>query len=305
MILQPEQMGPGFAARIDGLDLSAPISKDQARQIQDLLHQHKVILFRGQKVDPDGFLALARAFGDLEPFFLSNYSLNSHPEIYILSNMRRDGSAVGRDGAGTHWHSDSTFTERPSAATLLQAITVPDEGGDTLFSDVQAAFDELDPDEQARLVGLKAAHRYQKREFLFTADRPKDERARQAIRDLQELRLREEASNFPSPTEKASGTVPDQWHPLVRTHPVTGRRGLYLNEEMIAEIEGMDPAAMADLVRKLCDHATQERFIYRHQWQAHDIVVWDNAAVMHAVTFTPPEKDRMMYRLTIKGQVPV
>ncbi|RED53234.1 TauD/TfdA dioxygenase family protein [Aestuariispira insulae] len=303
MSLQDTLIGPGYVARIDGL-APGKSSPSENEKLKGLLHKHKVILIRGQHYTPEDYLALARSFGELEPFFISDYSLKDHPEIYILSNVRVDGTPLGRDGAGTHWHSDSTFTPRPSAATFLQAIKVPKNGGDTLFADCQASYDALDPPMKDRLEGLRAIHRYQKKEYLFTADDTVSRSEAKAIRALQQVREQEEKAKAPSPTARMDNAVPEQKHPLVRTHPVTGKKGLFLNAEMMVGIEGVKDIEAQELIKMLCLHATKPEFQYRHQWQKGDIVIWDNASVIHAATFTPPDEDRIMYRLTTKGDVP-
>src|SRR5690606_32606092 len=143
------------------------------------------------------------------------------------------------DGAGTHWHSDSTFTEKPSSVTLLHGVTVPDRGGDTLFVDTVDAYERLDGDLRARIEGKRAIHRYQRKEFVFSGDRTVDAAERAEIERLKALRLAEEAAAGPSATAQRSNREPDRLQPLVRTHPVTGRKALYLNDEMTVGIEGM------------------------------------------------------------------
>src|SRR3546814_6323952 len=131
----------------------------------------------------------------IEPFFISAYNLPSHPQIYVLSNGREGGKPIGRDGAGTHWHSDSTFTEKPSSVTLLHGVTVPDRGGDTLFVDTVDAYERLDAEPRARIEGRRAIHRYQRKEFVFSGDRAVDdaeraERSEEHTSELQSLMRR-------------------------------------------------------------------------------------------------------------------
>jgi taurine dioxygenase len=266
--------------------------------------RHKVIAIRGQDVDPDGFIRFAEAFGAIEPFFISAYTLPSHPQIYVLSNVRKDGKPIGRDGAGTHWHSDSTFTEKPSSVTLLHGVTVPSRGGDTLFADTVDAYERLDPATKALIDGRRAVHRYQRKEFVFSGDRAVDAAERAEIERLKATRLAEEAAAAPSPTARRSNREPDRLHPLVRTHPVTGRTALYLNDEMTVGIEGMSEAEAVPLLRRLCEIATAPDRVLRFKWRQGDIVAWDNAATVHTATFTPPDEPRVMHRLTIEGTVP-
>ena len=304
MTLTAEPLSGFLGAEIRGLDLSGPIGEDDRSQLLELFWRHKVIVVRGQDVDPDGFIRFAEAFGRIEPFFISAYNLPTHPQIYVLSNVRENGKPIGRDGAGTHWHSDSTFTEKPSSVTLLHGVTVPERGGDTLFVDTADAYERLDAETRARIDGRRAIHRYQRKEFVFSGDRVADERERAEIERLKALRLAEEAAANPSPTAQRSNREPDRLHPIARTHPVTGRKALYLNDEMTVGIEGMPDEEAVPLLRRLCEFATDPARTLRFKWQPGDVVAWDNAAVIHTATYTPPELPRVMHRPTIEGTAP-
>ncbi|MEM7524958.1 MAG: TauD/TfdA family dioxygenase [Pseudomonadota bacterium] len=293
-----------FGAVVEGLDLRGGVSAPEAASLRDGLARHRVLSIPAPEAGPDEFLAIARAFGELEPFFLSAYSLESHPEIYVLSNIRKDGAPIGRDGAGFHWHSDHTFQDRPCSATLLHGVTCPSEGGDTLFVDMVDAYERLSEAERRRLDGLRAVHKYQKKEFAFTAERGADAETAAKIENLKRLRAEEDAARPPSASSAASGAVPEVAHPVVRTHPVTGEKALYLNEEMTTGIEGMAEAEGRALLRDLAVHATPDENILRYKWKTGDIVIWDNASTMHSATYTDPACDRLMHRLTIRGEEP-
>lgn len=297
-------LSPLFGATVDGVSKGA-ISGADAAALRAGLATHKILSIPAPDAGPDDFLSIARAFGELEPFFLSAYSLDTHPEIYVLSNVRKNGAPIGRDGAGFHWHSDHTFQERPCSATLLHGVTCPAEGGDTLFVDMTAAYQRLPAAMKTRLGGLKAIHKYQKKEFAFTAERDLDAKTAEKIADLKRLRAAEEAAQQKSASAKASGAVPEVAHPLIRTHPVTGDKALYLNEEMTVGIEDMADDTARELLRELAVHATPEDAILRYKWRSGDIVIWDNASTMHSATYTDPASDRVMHRLTIKGDAPV
>ncbi|MEQ8396945.1 TauD/TfdA family dioxygenase [Thalassobaculum sp.] len=303
-MLTAEPLSRVLGAEIRGLDLSRPIADADREQLLSLFWEHKVIVVRGQEVAPDGFIRFAEAFGTIEPFFISAYNLPTHPQIYVLSNVRQDGKPIGRDGAGTHWHSDSTFTEKPSSATLLHGVTVPDRGGDTLFVNTVDAYERLDDETKARIQGRRAIHRYQRKEFVYSGDRTIDESERKEIERVKALRMAEAAADAASPTAQRSNREPDRLHPIVRTHPVTGAKGLYLNDEMTVGIEGIPDEEAVPLLRRLCEVATAPETVLRFKWQQGDVVVWDNAAVIHSATFTPPDLPRVMHRLTIAGTVP-
>ncbi|MGO1119167.1 TauD/TfdA dioxygenase family protein [Rhodovibrionaceae bacterium A322] len=306
-MIQTEALGPHFGAEILSWSLSQ--ADDQAVQAElcDLLSRHRVLALRlgDASLDPEFFLKFAASFGELEPFFLSAYSHATHPQIYVLSNVRKDGQPIGRDGAGFHWHTDNSFVAEPSAATLLQAVEVPAEGGDTLFVDAVRAYQLLPESLKRKIDGKKAIHRYQKKEFAFTAQRDLSAQERRKIDDLIALRQREEAATAPSASAQASNKVPQQSHPLVRRHPKTGEKALYLNQEMMVGIEGMPDEEALPLLKEVCELATPSQEIFRYRWRRGDIVIWDNAATFHTATYTAPELPRTLHRLTVAGGRPL
>lgn len=304
MTLEFAPLSPLFGAEVLGLDPTAPLSAEDAAALRQGLADHKVLRIAAPEAGPEGFLSVARAMGELEPFFLSSYSLESHPEIYVLSNVRKNGAAIGRDGAGFHWHSDHTFEERPCSATLLYGVECPEEGGDTLFVDTAAAYRSLPDEMKGEIDGRRAIHVYRKAEFAFTAERDVDAETAAKIEALKARREAEDAAAPASATAKATGTKPPVAHPIVRRHPVTGEPALYLNEEMTVGVEGMAEEEGRDLLRELVRHATPQEGILRHRWRTGDIVIWDNASTMHAATYTDPDKRRVMYRLTLRGEAP-
>ena len=291
-----------LGAELTGLDARLACSPPIQESLRTALFRHQVLAIRDQTLTPQQFVAFARNFGELEPFFTNAYSLPDCPEIYVLSNVRRAGRPIGRDGAGTHWHSDHTFQREPAIATLLYAVDVPEQGGETLFADMYAAYDALPEGEKHRLAGRRAIHRYQKKEHLYTADPAQAAAEREGIDRLRAVRRQEEAAAGPPAPAKAP--MPDQRHPVVRTHPVTGRKALYLNVEMTVGIDGMPDAEAVELLHRLCVEATRPEHVFRYRWRPGDIVIWDNPSVLHAATYTDPDEARTLYRLTIKGPEP-
>jgi len=296
---------PFLGAEITGLDLSRAISDAEAARVRALFYRHQVIAIRDQDISAEGFIRFAELFGPIEPFFISSYNHPDHPQIYVLSNVRKDGRPIGRDGAGTHWHSDSTFVEKPSSVTLLHGVEVPARGGDTLFANMYDAYERLDAETKALIDGRRAIHRYQRKEFVFSGDREITEAEKAEIEALKRARAAEDAAAAPSPTERKSNAVPEQCHPIARTHPVTGRKALYLNAEMMVGIEGMSDDLALPLLERICDAATAPEHVLRYRWRKGDLVAWDNASILHSATFTPPGQDRIMHRLTVEGTVPV
>jgi len=305
MTLSAAPLSPHIGAEIIGVDLSKPITGADSAALLELFWRHQVIAIRGQEAGPADFIRFAEAFGTIEPFFISAFNHPEFSQIYVLSNVRRDGKPIGRDGAGTHWHSDSTFVEKPSSLTLLHGVTVPARGGDTLFANMYDAYDRLDDATKAAIDGRRAIHRYQRKEFVFSGDRAVSAIEQTEIDVLKRARLAEDAARVAaSPTEARSNKEPDRLQPLVRTHPVTGRKALYLNAEMMVGIEGMAEEIAVPLLQRLCEAATPQDRILRFAWRPGDVIAWDNASVLHTATFTPPDQPRVMHRLTIEGDVP-
>jgi taurine dioxygenase len=294
-----------LGAEITGLDLSREVTPEAAARVRELFFRHQVIAVRDQEISPEGFIRFAEIFGAIEPFFISAYNHPDHPQIYVLSNVRKDGKPIGRDGAGTHWHSDSTFVEKPSSVTLLHGVEVPARGGDTLFANMYDAYERLDAETKALIDGRRAIHRYQRKEFVFSGDRTLSAEEKAEIEALKRARLAEEAAAGPSPTAQQSNKVPEQRHPIVRTHPVTGRKALYLNDEMMVGIEGVEDSVAVPLLHRICEDATTPDRVLRFKWRKGDLVAWDNASTIHTATFTPPDQARIMHRLTVEGSVPV
>jgi len=183
-----------LGAELAGLDARLACSPPIQDSLRAALFRHQVLAIRDQALTPQQFVAFARNFGELEPFFTNAYSLPDCPEIYVLSNVRRAGRPIGRDGAGTHWHSDHTFQREPAIATLLYAVDVPEQGGETLFADMYAAYEALSEGEKRRLAGRRALHRYQKKEHLYTAESGLSAAERGGIERLRALRQQEEAA---------------------------------------------------------------------------------------------------------------
>lgn len=303
MTLSVRPLSDRLGAEILGLDAGAPPGAEARAGVLAALHRHGVVALRGQDLSPQQFVAFCRGLGELEPFFIGAYSLPECPEIYVLSNVRRDGTPIGRDGAGTHWHSDHTFHRAPASVTLLYAAAVPRQGGDTLFVDMARAYDELPESTRARLAGLRAIHHYRKQEYLYTAERdlPPEQRAR--IAALQAQRRAEEAAAAPSPSAKRSDSLPDQLHPLVRTHPVTGRKALFLNRVTGSRLVGLNDRENALLVPYLLDHVRDPAFQCRFRWAPDMILMWDNRCTQHCGV--PDYTDRrIMHRVTIAGDRP-
>ncbi|MBI3707726.1 MAG: TauD/TfdA family dioxygenase [Proteobacteria bacterium] len=270
-----------MGAEIRGIDLSRPIDDAIFTRILDAFHRHLLLCFPGQHLTEVQHVAFSRRFGDLQIHVLEQYRHPVHPEIYVLSNVDpKTGKTTGRhpDRGTLVWHSDLSFQRRPALATLLYGIDVPRTGGDTLFANMYAAYEALPEATKRRIAGLRGAH------------------------DLDYSRQR---AGAPPMTEQQRRETPTVDHPIVRTHPETGRKLLYISHH-ICRIEGLPIDAGAALLDELMAHATDKRFVYHHRWRRGDVVIWDNRCTMHCATpYDATEERRVMHRTVVKGDVPV
>jgi taurine dioxygenase len=201
------------------------------------------------------------------------------PEILALNNRGEQGTKPLMNG-GAYWHSDISYKPTPPMGSLLHAIEVPPEGGDTLFADMCGAYEALDGETRALVEGLRAVHSYAGRYERMAAGDP----------------------GRPKLTPEQLAEIPEVSHPVVRTHPQSGRKALFVNEGFTLRIEGMQEAASAALLEKLYAHCTEERFVYRHRWHADDLVFWDNRTTMHCATPYDLRHARNMHRTTLRGE---
>jgi taurine dioxygenase len=277
MSLRP--LSPALGAELRGVDLSKPLDEAGFARVRDAFHAHSVILFRDQRLSEVQHIAFSRRFGPLEIHVAKQYLLPDHPEIVVLSNVVENGKAKGIEDAGRYWHSDLSYMRRPSLGSLLYALDVPEEGGDTLFASMYAAYEALPDELKRRIAGLQAIHRYGDRWQKDAAQG----RARTAL----------------SETERTA--TPDAVHPVVRTHPETGRPALYVNEGFTVGIVGMADDEARDLHDALFAVSTRPEFGYRHRWRKGDLLFWDNRAVIHSATPYDPRAVRHMHRTTVAG----
>jgi len=273
-----------LGAEITGIDLGDNVDAETFHAIEAALAEHAVLVFRDQHgLIPDAQIAFSRRFGPLQIHVQKPFRLPGHPEILVVSNEIVDGQPIGLGDAGHYWHSDLSYMARPSLGSLLHAQRVPEGEGDTLFADMRAAYDALDPALQQRLIGLTAEHSYVARN------------QRQAAQN----------SNRPLLDESAAASVPPVVHPVVRLHPFSQRPALFVSEGFTTRILELPAEESAELLTSLWSHAVERRFIFRHRWQPHDLVFWDNRAVIHFATGCRPEMARTLYRTTIEGDVPL
>lgn len=275
-----------IGAEIRGVDLSQDIDPDVMRQIEAAYDRHSVLVFRDQRLTPEQQVRFSGFFGPLEIHVLKPYLLQGHHEILVVSNIRDDeGRFVGLPDAGQTWHTDTSYRVKPSRGSVLYALEIPHtvDGqalGDTLFAGTAPAYDDLSTEMKMFLDGKKAVHSYTQRKRVAGSQRAKL-------------------------TREQLDQTPDVAHPVVRTHPSTGRKALYVFEGECIGIEGMPESQALELIAQLTEHCIQPKYIYRHVWRRGDVVMWDNAATLHLATpdYELPQR-RLLYRTTIEGGVP-
>ncbi len=248
-----------FGAEVQDIDLAEPLTEDRFLELDDAFNRHSLLLFRGQNLTPEQQTAFGRRWGELEHHVLQQFTLPDHPAVFVLTNKQADGKPAGAHKTGWHWHIDNTYMPRASLGSLLYAIEIPPKDGDTLFTSLTTAYDRLSDDVKARIENLKAVHSYK---YVYANKYP----------------------DRPPLTDEQKARVPDLVHPVVRVHPVTGRKVLYVSEQIIKQFVGMPFDDSQILLDQLNAHATQEDLIYRHRWQVGDMMFWDNRATMHFAT---------------------
>jgi taurine dioxygenase len=271
--MQLTPLGAGFGA--ESRDFGAPF-----HEIRDAFFAAQVLVFRGLSLTAERFLAFARQFGRPEPHVIDQFHHPEHADILILSNRRKDGEPVGLADAGTYFHTDYSYLEVPARCTMLYSIEVPKVGGDTLFADQYAAYEDLPDATKRRIDGLVALHHYGNRDDLDRASRT----VASVLSEQQEAKM--------------------TWvrHPLVRRHPVTGRKALYAVSGSSFGIEGMARDESHALLGELARHATQAKYRLRLKYGVGDLVIWDNASLLHSATLTDPEDPRTLWRITVKEE---
>jgi taurine dioxygenase len=280
MPLVVKPLSPALGAEIAGIDLREDLSAETFAEILNTWHKHLVILFRNQSLSEDDQIRFAQRFGELQkrtrpPEAINESGHTKYPQLTMLvSNIRESGKLIGSLPDGEmHFHSDQCYLEKPATGTFLYALEVPSEGGDTLFLNMYKAYEELPSELKARVDGRKALNAYL----------------------------------YDSTTRAVNGSKvdftahPHFIQPIVRTHPDTKRKALYVNRLMTFTVDGMDEGEGGALLNKLFDHIEEDRFIYAHHWRVGDLVLWDNRCTLHARTDFSDKERRLLRRYTVFG----
>ncbi|PIW26146.1 MAG: hypothetical protein COW30_16530 [Rhodospirillales bacterium CG15_BIG_FIL_POST_REV_8_21_14_020_66_15] len=269
---------PSFGVDAAGVDLGGPVAAEDLAALQEALIDRLVMVVRSQNLTPEQYLEAARLFGDIMPQHLTRILMPEHPEIAVLdsrqSDKDKDGKAIPTGSRA--WHTDHTNHARPPKFTLLYAVKLPSQGGDTSFANMQAAYDALPAEERERLRPMVTVNV-----------------------------IEPDTGNVGDDARAALSKAP-QRHPLIRTHPVSGKQAIYVHPGKTERIDGMEPDESRAFVRDLLDRAITPDVTYRHIWRPGDLVIWDNRATLHVAHRNyDASEGRVMHRLIIEGEVPV
>jgi taurine dioxygenase len=273
--MQVKPVSAAIGSEVSGVDLSQPLSDAQFRRIEQAWHDGLILLFRGQHLDEAQQVAFCERFGTLAGVLNKHTGRGTHPSVMYISNIRENGQLIGALPDGEmFFHSDQCYVEQPAMATMLYAMEIPSKGGDTLFANMYKAYDTLPDELKKKLDGLTAENVY-------------DYEASGTTRGS---KIKEGVKHFA--------------HPVIRTHPVTKRKALYVNRLMSDHIVGMPIGESNEILNFLFDHAEKPEFVYAHQWKVGDLILWDNRCSLHARSDFDASERRKLRRITVLGEKP-
>ena len=275
-------LSEALGAEISGIN-AAELDDARFEELRDVFHQNLVVVVKDQDLTPAQQTEFARRFGEIQYHISPEYLMKDQPEVMILSNEKQDGKFIGLPDGGSEWHSDHSYVDQPTGYTMLQAIKVPKDGGDTEWTNMVRAYEALPDDMQSRLDGLVGIHSF---------NRMKNQRLSVPVRHM----------NDPDYYKRSP---PDSFHPIVRTHPHTDKKALYISPRFTIGIKDMDDFEAQPLLDELFTHIQNRDFIYHHRWTVGDLLMWDNRATIHLALLGVPEgQARRMHRTTVLGEIP-
>ena len=283
--LQVRPLNPALGAEVRGVDMSKPLDPATFKELHDAWMQYLVIVLPEQHVSDEQHVGFTRNFGEPEIFHQKIIKSKSVREIFRVSNVDDEGKLMPPDhptvrqlSLAQYWHTDSSYRNIPCMGSLLHGVEISRTGGETEFTNMYLVYEALPEKLKRQVEGRKARHNF---EHMHT---------------LQTLKPM-------TPEERAA--VPPAWQPMVRIHPVTKRKSLYISPIYNDQVEGMSPEAAKALIAELGAFAGQPQFVYRHRWETDDVLMWDNRCTMHQVTAFDPRERRVMHRTTVVGDSPV
>ncbi|MDR2195340.1 MAG: TauD/TfdA family dioxygenase [Gallionellaceae bacterium] len=277
--IEVQALSPAIGARVLGVDASQALAPEVVNKLLDAWHASGVLYLPGQTLDEAQQVRFGQHFGELAATNAEYQISKSHPSIMYITNEKENGKYIGALPDGEmYFHSDTCYVEKPSKATMLYAMNVPKQGGNTLFANMYLAYEKLPADVRARIDGRRAINSYEPGGSAPTAA----------------TRMRD-AGPAGSPGRR------EYSHPMVSTHPVTGRKSLYINRLMTEYIEGMPRAESDELLDYLFNFQERPEFVYEHRWTPGDLLMWDNRCTLHARTDFDAGELRKMRRITVKG----
>jgi alpha-ketoglutarate-dependent 2,4-dichlorophenoxyacetate dioxygenase len=278
---------PALGAEVRGIDMHRPLDAETVKAVRDAWTRHLVLVFPDQQISDQQHVAFTRHFGEPEIFHQTSLSLRSDrvKEIFLVSNvdeagrlMRPSEPSQKQLSSSRQWHTDSSYRPMPSVGSLLHGIEISRTGGITQFINMYMVYDDLPESLRRQVEGRRARH---------------------------DFGMLHRITGAPTPSAEEQTAMPPVWHPLVRRHPVSGKKSLYISSIYNDAIEGMDEHAASRLIEELTVFSAQPQYMYRHVWEPHDVLMWDNRCTVHAVTPHDPDERRVMHRTTIVGNEPV
>jgi taurine dioxygenase len=276
MSLQISSIDGQFAFEVRGLELWRPLPDDVVDALETAWSSQGVLVIRRQALSEEELVAFSRYFGDPDLIVRDDWRSGNHPAVTQISNMKNSrGRSIGGLGSGElGWHTDQSYVANPATGSILYMVEMPRDRANTYWANLHLAYEALPAETRRRIEGLYAVYDYVKRQSTYDDEKPMSA----------ELRRR----------------TPPVAHPLVSTHPVSGRKSLYLDPTTTVGIDGLPEAEGAALLEELNRHATQDAFVYTHRWQVGDLVMWDNGFLLHRRDNFDPEQNRLLKRTTIR-----
>jgi alpha-ketoglutarate-dependent taurine dioxygenase len=281
-MVEANKLAAPFGAEVLGIDLKEGVTGMLMRELTSLLYEHRLLVIRGQEMEPGQYLEFGRQWGTPHPHVLDHARMPGFPELLEIGNVtERAKEEAFRNGA-VLWHTDQSYETEPATATMSYCILAPEMGGETQLADQVAAYVALDEHMKTKIENMIVLHQY------GAGPTGEDEQAASPIK-----------------TEKQSERLPVVPHPLVRRHPITGHRALYAVSGTSFGIEGLGPEEGAEFLQGLKEHSLSERFVYRHKYRVGDVAIWDTLSTMHSATpieyATGISDRRLLYRISVKG----